>query len=77
MTSSNVHNFRKNPRVQIICNALTDSLCHMLMNMILCVDCLPLNVVVMLLAFMLDFWCMLTACCWSHLHTVIYVEWMT
>jgi len=53
MTSSIVDNFRENPRVQIICNALTDSLYHMLM--ILCVSFLPLDVVVMLLAFMLEF----------------------
>jgi len=53
MTSSIVNNFRKNPRVQIICSALTDSLCHMLM--ILCVNFLPLDVIFMLLAFMLEF----------------------
>jgi len=41
MTSSIVDNFRKNPRVQIICNCLTDSFCHVLM--ILCVNFLPLN----------------------------------
>ena len=34
MTSSIVDNFRKNPRVQIICNALTDSLCDMLMYIV-------------------------------------------
>ena len=35
MTSSLVDNSRKNPRVQIICNALTDSFCHMLMTVCL------------------------------------------
>jgi len=53
MMSSIVDNFCKNPRVQIICSALTNSLCHMLM--ILCVNFLPLDVVGMLLAFMLEF----------------------
>jgi len=42
--------------------------------MILYANFLPLDVVVMLLAFMLEFQCMLMTCCWSCLHAVIYVE---
>ena len=53
MTPSIVDNFCKNPTVQIICSALTDSLCHM--PMILCVNFLPLEVVLMLIPCMLEF----------------------
>jgi len=49
MTSSIVDNFCKSPTVRIICSALT----HNCVLMILYVNFLPLDVVVMLLAFML------------------------
>jgi len=54
LTSSIAANFCKNPTVRIICSAVTDSLCH-IMLMILDVNFLPLDVVVMLMAFILEF----------------------
>jgi len=55
VTSSIVDNFCKNPSVRIVCSALTDSLSRNYVLMILYVNFLPLDVVVMLLAFMLKF----------------------
>ena len=48
-----VGNFCKNQTVRIVCSALADSLFHNCVLMILYVNFLPLDVVVMLLAFML------------------------
>jgi len=48
-------NFCKNPTVRIVCSALAHSLFHNCVLMILYVNFLPLDVVVMLLAFMLEF----------------------
>jgi len=53
VTSSIADNFCKNQTVRIICSALTDFLCH-IMLMILCANFVPLDMVVMLLAFMLE-----------------------
>jgi len=50
VTSSIVDNFCKNPTMRIVCNALSDSLFHGCVLMILYVNLLPLDVVVMLLA---------------------------
>jgi len=69
MTSSIVDNFRKNPRVQIIHSALTDSLFHMLM--ILCVNyswtwlscCWHL--------------CWSFDVCWRLAADLIYIQWFT
>jgi len=69
---NNVDNFCKNPTVRIVCSALADSLSHNCVLMILYVNFLPLDMVVMFLAFMLEFYCMLMTCRWSHLHA--YVE---
>jgi len=55
VTSLTVDNFCKNPTVRIVCSALADSLCRNCVLMILYVNFLPLDVVVMLLAFMLEF----------------------
>jgi len=55
VTSSIVDNFCKNPTVRIVCSALADSLSHNCVLMILYVNVLLLDVVVMLLAFMLEF----------------------
>jgi len=55
VTSSIVDNFCKNPTVRIVCRALADSLSHNCVLMILYANFLPLDVVVMLLAFMLEF----------------------
>jgi len=55
VTSSIVDNFCKNPTVRIVCSALADSLSHNCVLMILYVNFLPLDVVVMLLAFTLEF----------------------
>ena len=74
VTSSIVDNFCKNPTVRIVCSALAESLSSNCALMIPYVNFLPLYVVVMLLAFMLEFYCMLMTCCWSHLHAVIYVK---
>jgi len=52
VTSSIVVNFCKNPTVRIVCSAFTDSLFHNCVLMILYVN---YYVVVMLLAFMLEF----------------------
>jgi len=54
VTSSIADNFCKNPTVQIICSALTNSVCHMML-MILDVNILPLHMVVKLFTFMLEF----------------------
>jgi len=70
VTSSIVDNFCKNPTVRIICSALTDSLCHYML-VILCANFLPLEVIVIFLAFMLEFLCMLMTFFWSHLYAVI------
>jgi len=53
VTSSIVDNLCKNPTMQIVCSALADSLSHNCVLIILYVNFLPLDVVVMLLAFML------------------------
>ena len=53
VTSSIVGNFCKNTTVRIVCSALADSIFHNCVLMILYVKFLPLDVVVMLLAFML------------------------
>ena len=63
VTSSIVDNSCKNPTVRIVCSALADSLSRNCVLMILYVNVLPLDVVVMLLAFMLEFKCMLMTCC--------------
>jgi len=55
VTSSIVDNLCKNPTVRIVCSALADSLSHNFVLMILYVNFLPLDVVVMLLTFMLEF----------------------
>jgi len=55
VTASIVDNFCKNPTVRIVCSALADSLSHNCVLMMLYVNFLPLDVVVMLLAFMLEF----------------------
>jgi len=55
VTSSIVDNFCKNPTVRIVCSALADCHSHYCVLMILYVDFLLLGVVVMLLAFMLEF----------------------
>jgi len=55
VTSSIVDNFCKNPTVRIVCSALADSVSHNCVLMILYVNFLLLDVVVMLLAFMLEF----------------------
>jgi len=55
VTSSIVDNFCKNPTVRIVCSALADSLSHNCVLMTLYVNFLPLDVAVMLLAFMLEF----------------------
>jgi len=47
--------FRQNTTVRIVCSALADFLSHNCELMILYVNFLPLDVVVMLLAFMLEF----------------------
>jgi len=71
VTSSVVNNFCKNPTVQIICSVHTDCLCH------ICywyyVNFLPLDVVVMLLAFML--WSFNV--CWWPAADLIYMQWFT
>jgi len=55
VTLSIVDYFCKNPTVRIVCSALADSLSHNCLLMMLYVNFPPLNVVVMLLAFMLEF----------------------
>jgi len=52
---STVDNFCKNPTLRIVCSDLADSLSHNCVLMISYVNFLPLDVVVMLLAFMLEF----------------------
>jgi len=54
VTSSIVDDFCKNPTVRIIW-VLSPVLCHIIMLVILYVNFLPLDVVVMLMAFMLEF----------------------
>ena len=55
VTSSIVDNFFQNPTVRIVCSALTDSLFHNCVLMILYPNFVPLDVIVMLLAFMFEF----------------------
>jgi len=55
VTSSIVDNFCQNPSVRIVYSALADSFSHKCVLMMLYVNFLPLDVVVMLLAFMLEF----------------------
>jgi len=55
VTSLTVNNFCKNPTVRIVCCALADSLSHNCVLTTLYVNFLRLDVVVMLLAFMLEF----------------------
>ena len=75
VTSSMVDNFCKNPSMRIICTAVVSPILFAIMLLILCVNLLSLDVFVMLLTFMLKFWCMLMTCCWSHLRAVMYIEW--
>jgi len=53
VTSSIIDSFCKNPTVRIVCSAFADSVSHNCVLVILYVNFLPLDVVVMLLAFML------------------------
>jgi len=55
VTSLIADNFCKNATVRIVCSDLADSLSHNCVLMMLYVNFLPLDVVVMLLAFMLEF----------------------
>ena len=50
-----VDNFCKNPTVRIVCSALADFLSHKCVLMLSYVNFLPLDVVVVLLAFILEF----------------------
>jgi len=72
VTSSIVDNFWRNKTVRIICNALRILFAIYTLKAIM--NCLPLDMVDMFLAFMLEFQCVLMTCCWSHLHAVIYVK---